>query len=150
MRTRFTRSLLAVAASASLVLAACSDSVDDDGPAASGGDGGGGASESQTTRGITDDTITVGGSLYNVFFGDAAIGVEARLKVANDAGGVHGRTIEFVGAENNNNEAAKDLDIVTKLVERDEVFAILPITFVFAMAQMPLINRYSLAEEKAE
>lgn len=125
MRTRLTRSLLAVAAASSLVLASCSDSVEDDGPAASGG-GDGGGSETATTRGITDDTITVGGSLYNVFFGDAAIGVEARLKVANDAGGVHGRTIEFVGAEDNNNEAAKDLDIITKLVERDEVFAVLP------------------------
>jgi intracellular septation protein len=31
-----------------------------------------------------------------------------------------------------------------------KVFAILPLTLVFAMAQMPLINRYSLAEEKAE
>ena len=31
-----------------------------------------------------------------------------------------------------------------------KVFAILPITFAFALLQMRLINRYSLAEEKAE
>jgi ABC-type branched-subunit amino acid transport system substrate-binding protein len=108
-----------------LLLASCSDSVSDDGPAASGNEDDGG-SETATTRGITDDSITVGGSLYGPFFGDAAIGVEARFKVANDAGGVNGRTLEFVGAEDNNNEPAKDLDIVRRLVEQEEVFAILP------------------------
>ena len=46
-------------------------------------------------------------------------------------------------------------EIVWRTVSTDmwvnfKVFAILPLTFVFAMAQMPLINRYSLAEEKAE
>ena len=46
-------------------------------------------------------------------------------------------------------------EVVWRTVSTDmwvnfKVFAILPITFVFAMAQMPLINRYSLAEEKAE
>ncbi len=46
-------------------------------------------------------------------------------------------------------------EIVWRTVSTDmwvnfKVFAILPLTFVFAMAQMPLINRYLLAEEKAE
>ena len=46
-------------------------------------------------------------------------------------------------------------EVVWRTVSTDtwvnfKVFAILPLTFVFAMAQMPLINRYSLAEEKAE
>jgi ABC-type branched-subunit amino acid transport system substrate-binding protein len=109
---------------AALVLGACSDSVDDEGPSGSPSDDS--PSGEATTRGITDDTITVGGSVYGTFFGDAAVGVEARLKVANDAEGVHGRTFEFVGAEDNNNEATKDLDIITRLVEQEEVFAILP------------------------
>lgn len=46
-------------------------------------------------------------------------------------------------------------EIVWRTVSTDmwvnfKVFAILPITLVFAMLQMPLVNRYSLAEEKAE
>jgi ABC-type branched-subunit amino acid transport system substrate-binding protein len=124
MRTSTRRSATALVAAAMLVLAACSDSVSDDGPTAASSDTE--ETGTATTRGITDDTVTVGGSVYNGFYGDAALGVEARLKVANDAGGVHGRTIEFVGAEDNNNEAAKDLDIITRLVEQEEVFAILP------------------------
>jgi ABC-type branched-subunit amino acid transport system substrate-binding protein len=124
MRTPLRHLAVALAAGSLLALSACSDSVEDDGPtgSASSDDDGGGA----TTRGITNDTITVGGSLYGVFYGDASVGVEARLKVANDAGGVHGRTFDFVGAEDNNNEASKDLDIITRLVEQEEVFAILP------------------------
>lgn len=46
-------------------------------------------------------------------------------------------------------------EVVWRTVSTDmwvnfKVFAILPITFVFAMAQMPLINRYTLAEGNAE
>ena len=121
---RSTRSLVALVAASLLVLSACSDSVSDDGPTTSSG---GGKDETATTRGITDDTITVGGALYGLYFGDAAVGVEARLKLANDADGVHGRQIEFVGADDNNNEATKDVDIVTRLVEQEEVFALLPV-----------------------
>jgi intracellular septation protein len=40
--------------------------------------------------------------------------------------------------------------VSTDLWVNFKVFAILPITLVFAMLQMPLINRYTLAEEKAE
>jgi intracellular septation protein len=46
-------------------------------------------------------------------------------------------------------------EIVWRSVSTDmwvnfKVFAILPITLVFAMLQMPLVNRYALADEKAE
>lgn len=126
MRSTVVRTAAALFAASFLFLPACSDSVSDGGAGSSdgGSDDGGGEG---TTRGITDDSIKVGGTLYSVYFGDASVGVEARLKVANDAGGVHGRTIEFVGAEDNNNEASKDLDTVTRLVEQDEVFALLPV-----------------------
>lgn len=121
------RLITALTAASLLALASCSDSVSDGGPASSSEpSGSGGGQDTATTRGITDDSITVGGSVYAPYFGDAAIGVEARLKVANDAGGVNGRTIEFVGAEDNNNEPAKDLDIIRRLVEQEEVFAVLP------------------------
>lgn len=126
MRTH--RSRLAGIATALLLLAACSESVSDDGPTGGGSnDDTGGESAAGTTRGITDDSIKVGGIIYDLYFKDARIGVEARLKEANDAGGVNGRTIEFIGAENNNNEPTKDLELTQKLVEQDEVFALLPV-----------------------
>ncbi len=126
MRTH--RSRLAGVATALLLLAACSESVDDDGPTGgAASDTGSDEAATRTTRGITDDSVKVGGVLYDLYFGDARVGVEARLKVANDAGGVHGRTIEFVGAENNNNEPTKDLEITQRLVEQEEVFALLPV-----------------------
>lgn len=111
------------------LLASCSESVKDEG-AANGGDDEKTEStepETVTTRGITDDSIKVGGIQYGVYFGDAAVGVEARLKVANDAGGVHGRTIEFIGAKEDDNDPVKDQDLVRSLVEQDEVFALLPV-----------------------
>ncbi|MGB3412797.1 MAG: ABC transporter substrate-binding protein [Microthrixaceae bacterium] len=108
-----------------LLLASCSESVKDDGAAKSEADDK--APETTTLRGITDDSIKVGGVQYGVYFGDASVGVEARIKKANDAGGVHGRQIEFVGAKENNNDATKDVDLVRSLVEQDEVFALLPV-----------------------
>lgn len=124
---RNTRTRLAAGIAASLLLiSACSESTKDDGPAAKTTTQPG-APETRTTRGVTDDSIKVGGNIYDLYYGDARVGVEARLKQVNDAGGVHGRTIEFVGAENDNNEATRGLENVQRLVEQDEVFALLPI-----------------------
>jgi ABC-type branched-subunit amino acid transport system substrate-binding protein len=123
VRTHRTR-LVGIAAALLLVTAACSDSVEDEGPVGAGGNG---DPESRTTRGVTDDTITVGGLAYDLYFGDSAAGVEARLKEANDAGGVHGRTIEFLGTENDENDAGTGQGIAQRLVEQEEVFALLPV-----------------------
>lgn len=117
--------LVGIATALLLVTAACSDSVDDDGPVGAGG--GSEDPEARTTRGVTDDSITVGGLAYDLYFGDAATGVEARLNEANDAGGVHGRTIEFVGAENDENDAGVGQGIAQRLVEQEEAFALLPV-----------------------
>lgn len=124
---RSNRLSAAVAAvTAALLLVSCS-SVDKDEPAK--GDDGATTTvaTTRTTRGVTDTSIKVGGLSYDVFFGDAKIGVEARIKKANDEDGVNGRKIEFVGAEDDGNDASKSKDIVTALVEKDEVFALLPV-----------------------
>lgn len=126
MRTNRLTAIIAAFA-ATLLLVSCSsvDKSDD-----TGNDDKGGEStqpDTRTTRGITDTSIKVGGLAYDAFFGDAKIGAEARIKKANDDGGVHGRTIEFVGAEDDGNDAAKSKSIVTSLVEKDEVFALLPV-----------------------
>ncbi|MCB0971958.1 MAG: ABC transporter substrate-binding protein [Acidimicrobiales bacterium] len=123
MRSRSRRFAAVLAAGSLLALSACSDSVSDDGPAASSDSSDDGVA---TTRGITDDSIKVGGSIYSVYYGGADVGVQARIKQVNDEGGVHGRMIEYVGAEDTNNESSKDLDNITRLVEQEEVFAILP------------------------
>lgn len=120
------RSFRALAACAALVvaLASCSDSVEDDGPASGGNSD---TPDEVTTRGITDDTIRVGGVVYDLYFGDARVGVEARLKEVNDAGGVHGRQIEVVSIENDDNDANTGREITQRLVEQEEVFALLPV-----------------------
>lgn len=125
MRTTRIRFAAGLAASL-LLISACSESTKDDG-ATESTDKTSETPDTRTTRGVTDDSIKVGGNIYDLYYGDARVGVEARLKEANDAGGVHGRTIEFVGAENDNNETTKGLENVQRLVEQDEVFALLPV-----------------------
>lgn len=124
--------LLSVAAllATALLLTSCSKSVKDDDSSA--GKKGGATSSTEpttrTTRGVTDTSVKVGGITYGLYFGDASLGVQARLKKANDAGGVNGRKIDFVGVEeNNNNEDSADQDRVKALVEQKEVFALLPV-----------------------
>ena len=124
---RTTRSRLAGLAAAALLLAACSESTSDGGPGGSDTTAGGGEPTTRTTRGVTDDSILVGGNVYDLYYGDARIGVEARLKEANDAGGVHGRTIEVAEIIDDNNEATRSVENVTRLVEQNEVFALLPV-----------------------
>ena len=82
---RTTRSRLAALAVVALLLAACSESVKDD--TADGGSAtttpAGEEPKTRTTRGVTDDTILVGGTVYDLYYGDARVGVEARLKELN-------------------------------------------------------------------
>jgi ABC-type branched-subunit amino acid transport system substrate-binding protein len=117
---------LALGLALGLTAVACSDSVEDDGPSGSD-DGESESSGEVTTRGITDDSIKVGGVVYDVYFGDARVGVEARLAEVNEAGGVHGRTIEVVEIANDENDANAGREITQRLVEQEEVFALLPV-----------------------
>ncbi|MFI6294040.1 ABC transporter substrate-binding protein [Nonomuraea sp. NPDC050790] len=82
--------------------------------------------------GVTDTTIKVGGVLTKTSASgystkDAEIGAKARFERANAAGGVHGRKIEFVGAEDDGQDAAKGDAAAKKLVQKDQVFAVLPV-----------------------
>lgn len=51
-------------------------------------------------------------------------GINMRLKEANDAGGVHGRSIRYL-VEDTGYDTKKGVLLVQKLVDRDEVFAML-------------------------
>lgn len=117
--------LLTAALASAALLASCSETVKDE--SQPGKKTTTTEATTRTTRGITDTSIKVGGIQYGVYFGDAALGVEARIKQANDAGGVHGRQIEFIGAKEDDNDATKDQDLVRSLVEQEGVFALLPV-----------------------
>lgn len=123
-RTR--RTVTAGVVAMALVLAGCS-SVDKDEPAKGSDATATTQPTTRTTRGVTATSIKVGGLAYGVFFGDAELGVKARITKANDEGGVNGRKIDFVGAQNDDNDATESKDIVTSLVEKDKVFALLPV-----------------------
>ncbi|MFI7639380.1 ABC transporter substrate-binding protein [Nonomuraea sp. NPDC049400] len=82
--------------------------------------------------GVTDTTIKVGGVLTKTSASgystkDAEIGAKARFERANAEGGVHGRKIEFVGAEDDGQDAAKGDAAAKKLVQKDQVFALVPV-----------------------
>ncbi|MFI6800945.1 ABC transporter substrate-binding protein [Streptosporangium canum] len=102
------------------------------GCAAAQKNGAGAPGEAAGAAGVTDTTVTVGGVLTKTSASgystkDAEIGARARFQRANEAGGVHGRRIEFAGAEDDNQDAAKGDAAAKKLVQRDRVFALVPV-----------------------
>ncbi|MEV0384258.1 ABC transporter substrate-binding protein [Nonomuraea sp. NPDC050643] len=86
----------------------------------------------QGAPGVTDTTIRIGGVLTKTSASgystkDAEIGAKARFERANAEGGVHGRKIEFLGAEDDGQDAAKGDAAAKKLVQKDQVFALVPV-----------------------
>ena len=77
-------------------------------------------------RGVTDTSIKVGGLGYSLLYGGADIGAKARFQRANDAGGVNGRTIDYLGVTDDGGDPAAGTAAATKLVEQDGVFAVVP------------------------
>jgi ABC-type branched-subunit amino acid transport system substrate-binding protein len=77
-------------------------------------------------RGVTSDTITVGG-LTDDQQPEAAAGAKAALDAANDAGGVNGRKFDYKGGENDKGDASQSLALGKKLVQQDGVFAVVPV-----------------------
>src|SRR5918996_349134 len=84
------------------------------------------------TRGVTDDTITVGGLGYAAFYQDSAVGAQARFDKANNNNEIPGgRKINFVGFRDDGSDQSKDLDEGRKLVQEDQVFAVVPVSTPF-------------------
>ncbi|HEY3670135.1 MAG TPA: ABC transporter substrate-binding protein [Acidimicrobiia bacterium] len=77
-------------------------------------------------RGVTDTTIKVGGLGYSFVYGGADIGAKARFQRANDAGGVNGRTIDYLGFTDDGGDPNAGTAAATKLVQQDGVFAVVP------------------------
>ena len=75
---------------------------------------------------MTDTSIRVGGLGYSAVYGGADVGAKARFQRANDAGGVNGRTIEYLGFDDDGGDPAAGSAAAQKLVEQDGVFAVVP------------------------
>lgn len=84
------------------------------------------------TRGVTDDTITVGGLGYSAFYQDSAVGAQARFDKANNNNEIPGgRKINFIGFRDDGSDPSKNRDEGTKLVQEDQIFAAVPVITPF-------------------
>ncbi|WP_221584999.1 ABC transporter substrate-binding protein [Microbacterium sp. G2-8] len=87
-----------------------------------------GASDTTDAPGVTDDTVTIG--THQPLTGPAAAGfasisaaTSAYFAYINDNGGIHGRTIDYIVADDGYNPANTQ-SVVRGLVQDDDVFAI--------------------------
>ncbi|AYV30759.1 hypothetical protein EES41_28945 [Streptomyces sp. ADI95-16] len=87
------------------------------------------------TRGVSARSIKVGGivsmtSASGYSKKDTDLGARARYLRANAEGGINGRTIDYVGAEDDGQDPGKNLAAARKLVQQDKVFAVAPMSSV--------------------
>ncbi|MEU6419590.1 ABC transporter substrate-binding protein [Streptomyces spiralis] len=114
---------LSAALSGLLMLAGCTV------PASSGSSS---ASGGGSVRGVTGSSVKVGGIMYKTTTYGASVsgadlGAKAAFMEANAAGGVNGRKIDYIGAEDDHADPAANLSAVRKLVDQDGVFALVPV-----------------------
>lgn len=107
-----------------------------------------GQTATNPNRGVTATSIKVGGLLTKsgpttALYTDSEAGAKARFERANAEGGVNGRTIDFIGAEDDGMESNRQVDAARKLINED-VFAVVPLLSaipsfqdVFCDAAMP-------------
>jgi ABC-type branched-subunit amino acid transport system substrate-binding protein len=84
------------------------------------------------TRGITDTSVKVGGLGYltspsRSTMAGSDVGAMVRFQRANDAGGVHGRKIDFIGMQDDALDASLNSSQAHILVQQDQVFAVVPL-----------------------
>lgn len=109
-----------------LALAACGGSEEAETPAGDAAEPGAAASK---TQGVDEDTIKIG--FFSVMSGPVSLsgtsawdGLRIYVDEVNEAGGIHGRTIELVGPYDEACEASEAAASVRRLVSQDRVFAI--------------------------
>lgn len=93
---------------------------------------GGSTSGNGQIRGVTATEVKVGGLMYKTTTYGASVsgadlGAQAAFMEANAQGGVNGRKIDYIGAEDDHADPATDLAAVRKLVDQDGVFALVPV-----------------------
>jgi ABC-type branched-subunit amino acid transport system substrate-binding protein len=90
------------------------------------------APANRPTRGVTNDTITVGGLGFAGFYADSAVGAQARFDRASNSNELPGgRKINFLGFRDDGSDQSKNLDEGRKLVQEDQVFAVVPVITPF-------------------
>ncbi|HXY92073.1 MAG TPA: ABC transporter substrate-binding protein [Acidimicrobiia bacterium] len=83
--------------------------------------------QGSVVRGVTPTTIKVEGIGDALLFGSADVGAKARFARENAAGGVNGRTIDYVGMRDDQGIGVSDEQVGAQLVEQDQVFAVVPV-----------------------
>ncbi|MFD8981589.1 ABC transporter substrate-binding protein [Streptomyces sp. NPDC059564] len=126
--SRTARALAAAAAALALV-SACNSASNHTDPVKPGGAAAG------NTRGVSADAIKVGGivsmtSASGYSKKDTDLGAKARYLRANAEGGVGGRRIDYIGAQDDGQDPGKNLAAARKLVQQDKVFAVSPMSSV--------------------
>ncbi|MFE5614536.1 ABC transporter substrate-binding protein [Streptomyces sp. NPDC056470] len=119
---------LAAAAAALLLATACNS-------ASTGGSSEKPGSSGSSVRGVTAEAIKVGGIVSMTTASgyskkDTDLGARARYDRANAEGGINGRRIDYLGAEDDGQDPAKNLAAARKLVQQDKVFAVSPMSSV--------------------
>ncbi|MFD5367393.1 ABC transporter substrate-binding protein [Streptomyces sp. NPDC127103] len=94
-----------------------------------------GGSTPSSVRGVTADTIKVGGIVSMTTASgyskkDTDLGARARYDRANAEGGINGRKIDYLGAEDDGQDPARNLAAARKLVQQEKVFAVSPMSSV--------------------
>ncbi|MFD4371350.1 ABC transporter substrate-binding protein [Streptomyces sp. NPDC058486] len=94
-----------------------------------------GGSSPSSVRGVTADTIKVGGIVSMTTASgyskkDTDLGARARYDRANAEGGINGRKIEYLGAEDDGQDPSRNLAAARKLVQQEQVFAVSPMSSV--------------------
>ncbi|ADP83731.1 ABC transporter substrate-binding protein [Pseudofrankia inefficax] len=82
-------------------------------------------------RGVTDTSIKVGGLAYltsasGSTMAGADVGAKVRFQRANDAGGVNGRKIDFIGVLDDGNDSNRNVSQAKVLADQEKVFAVVP------------------------
>jgi ABC-type branched-subunit amino acid transport system substrate-binding protein len=78
-------------------------------------------------RGVTATAITIGGLADLTSFAGTDVGVKARFERANREGPINGRRINFIGVKDDGGDSARNLTLVRELVQKDNVFAVVPV-----------------------
>jgi branched-chain amino acid transport system substrate-binding protein len=81
-----------------------------------------------TVRGVTSNSISVAGLAQQSQFtaAELKLGATARFNVENQKGGVFGRKINYVEGADDKGDPTTDLSEAKRLVQQDQVFAIVP------------------------
>jgi branched-chain amino acid transport system substrate-binding protein len=90
--------------------------------------GGSAGAQSSPARGVTSTSINVAGISQQTQFSadELKTGATARFEVENKKGGVFGRKINYVESANDQGDVSTDLSQAQRLVQQDQVFAIVP------------------------